>query len=143
MALRSQAVGVLIERRIALDNGGRNAMSVTAYGGVSDVALPHGLFLDGYAQIGIVGLRSRDGFADSAVRILRPVLHAGSTKLSVGGAISGGAQPHLARLDTGPELVAELPVAAKSVRVTVGWRERVAGNAAPGSGPSISIGFGF
>jgi hypothetical protein len=143
VALRGRAFGLLLERRIALDNGARNAMSVTAYGGVSDVVLPHGFVLDGYAQFGIVGLRSRDGFGDGAVRITRPILRWGAAKLSFGGIVSGGAQPGVARLDVGPELAADLPVAAMPVRVTVGWRQRVAGDAVPGSGPSVSIGFGF
>jgi hypothetical protein len=143
VALRGRAVGLLLERRIALDNGARNAMSVTAYGGVSEVALPHGFVLDGYAQFGVVGLRNRDGFGDGAVRITRPILLWHAAKLSLGGIVSGGAQPGVARLDSGPEMVVDLPVAAKPVRVTVGWRQRVAGNAVPGSGPSVTIGFGF
>jgi hypothetical protein len=143
VGLRGRQVGVLLERRIALDHGARNAMSLTVYGGISDVALPHGLRMDGYVQFGLVGARSRDGFGDGALRVVRPLAKSGTFKLSVGGAVSGGAQPGVKRVDVGPELVGDILVAGRSVRLTVGWRERVAGNAAPGSGPSLGLGFGF
>jgi hypothetical protein len=143
LALRSRSIGILLERRVALDRGARNAMSITAYGGVSDFALPHGFLFDGYAQFGIVGIRSRDRFADGAIRILYPMMKSDVMKLSAGGSISGGFQPGISRLDVGPEMVADLPIAKTPVRMSVGWRQRIAGNAAPGSGPSISVGFGF
>lgn len=41
--------------------------------GVGDVALPHGFRLEAYGQAGIVGARRRDGFADGAIVIDRPV----------------------------------------------------------------------
>jgi hypothetical protein len=143
VAIRGRSVGILIERRIALDKGARNVMSATAYGGISDVALPHGFVLDGYTQFGIVGLHSRDMFGDGAARILRPFFRSDVAKLSIGSSISGGFQPGVSRVDIGPELIADLPVVATPVRLSVGWRQRVAGNAAPGSGLSISVGFGF
>jgi phenylpyruvate tautomerase PptA (4-oxalocrotonate tautomerase family) len=143
VALRGRSVGILLERRIALDRDARNAMSITAYGGVSDIALPHGFALDGYAQLGIVGARSRDRFGDGAVRILHPMIRSDAMKLSAGASLSGGFQPGISRVDIGPEVVADLPIATTPVRMSVGWRQRVAGNAAPGSGPSISVGFGF
>jgi hypothetical protein len=143
VGIRGKFAGILVERRIALDGGARNAMSVTAYGGVSNVALPFDLKLDGYAQAGVVGARSRDAFADGAVRVVHALTEVQGLKFSAGGSMSGGAQPGVARLDVGPELVADLTVGTKSIRVAAGWRERVAGRAAPGSGPSVSIGFGF
>ncbi|CAN5211081.1 hypothetical protein BH09PSE3_BH09PSE3_02660 [soil metagenome] len=143
VGIRGHRIGILLERRIALDRGARNAMALTAYGGVSDVALPYGLRLDGYAQAGIVGVHSRDRFADGGLSIVRPVFRSGKTSLSVGGAVSGGGQPGVARGDIGPEMVGVLPLGGRAVRITAGWRERVAGRAAPGSGPSLSIGFGF
>jgi hypothetical protein len=143
VGLRGRQLGILVERRIALDHGARNAMSVTAYGGVSDVVLPYGLRLEGYAQLGVVGARSRNGFADGAVSIAHQVVQTGSARLSIGGAISGGVQPGVSRVDIGPELVGSIPISGKPVRVTAGWRQRVAGQAAPGSGPSLTIGFGF
>ncbi|MDB5699999.1 MAG: hypothetical protein JWL66_198 [Sphingomonadales bacterium] len=143
VGLRGRSVGILVERRVALDRGGRNAMSVTAYGGLYDVVLPEDFSLSGYVQFGVVGARRRDRFVDGAVRVIHPLAGAGGVKISAGAAISGGAQPGVLRGDIGPELIADVPVGARHVRITAGWRERVAGRAAPGSGPSVTTGFDF
>ncbi|WP_293880275.1 hypothetical protein [Sphingomonas sp.] len=143
VGIRGRAVGILLERRIALDDGARNAMSVTAYGGFNDVVLPHGLRAEGYGQIGIVGARRRDAFADGAVRIVHPLSGAGTTRLAVGAALSGGAQPGVTRVDVGPELIGIVSADQRPVRITAGWRQRIAGNAAPGSGPALSVDIGF
>jgi hypothetical protein len=143
IGVRGRLVGILLERRIALDRGARNAMSITGYGGVSDVRLPYDLRLEGYAQFGVVGARNRDGFVDGAFGIAHRLARLGRAELYGGAGLSGGAQPGVARVDIGPELIGKVPIAGETMRLTLGWRERVAGNAAPGSGPSLSIGFGF
>lgn len=143
IALRGKNVGVIVEQRFALDKGGTDAPSLTVYGGVSEVPIVAGLRLDGYAQAGVVGLKRPAGFIDGAVRLERTILEDGASRLSGGVALSGGAQPGLSRLDVGPQLVARLPVAGTAVRVTAEWRQRIAGNAAPGSGPAVTVGFDF
>lgn len=140
IALRHRNLGLLLERRIALDRGGRNDFSVTAYGGVSEIALWHGMRLDGYAQAGIVG---SDGFADGAVRIERTVATIGKARISAGGGAWSGIQPGVERIDVGPQIVAQVPVKGSNIRVSAEWRERVAGHAAPRSGPSLTIGMDF
>jgi hypothetical protein len=140
VALRRGPFGVFAERRIAFDSGGRNDWSVTAVAGVSDVRLPLGLRLDGYAQAGIVG---RDGFADGALRVERTVLGAGGNRLSVGAGTWGSVQPGVARLDVGPQIVAHTALASRAFRVSAEWRQRIAGNAAPGSGPAVTFGADF
>lgn len=140
VALRHRNVGLLLERRIALDDGGRNDFSVTAYGGVSEIPLDYGIRLDGYAQAGIVG---SDGFADGAVRIERTIATVGKARVSAGAGAWGGIQPGARRVDVGPQIVAQIPVEGNTVRISAEWRERVAGDAAPRSGPSLSIGVDF
>jgi hypothetical protein len=140
VALRHRNVGLLIERRVALDSGGRNDFSITAYGGVSEVALGHGVRLDGYAQAGMVG---SDAFADGAVRVERTLATIGVARISAGGGAWGGIQPGTKRIDVGPQIVAQMPVNGSNVRISAEWRERVAGNAAPRSGPSLTIGVDF
>jgi hypothetical protein len=140
VALRRGPFAVLAERRVALDSGGRNDWSVTAVAGVSDVRLPLDLRLDGYAQAGIVG---RDGFAYGALRVERAVLGAGNSRLSVGAGTWGSIQPGVARLDVGPQIVARTMLAGRAMRVSAEWRQRVAGNAAPGSGPVVTLGADF
>lgn len=140
IALRQGPIALLAERRIALDSGGRNDWSVTAVAGVSDVPLPLGVRLDGYAQAGIVG---RDGFADGALRLERMVLSNGSERLAVGAGSWGSVQPGLARLDVGPQIVARTALAGRAIRLSAEWRQRIAGNAAPGSGPVVTLGADF
>jgi hypothetical protein len=139
---RKGPFGVIVEERFSLDAGGGARPSVTVFGGVSDLSIRGKLRLDGYAQAGIVGLNNRTGFADGAVRVEHPV--AGRTvKLSIGAGAWGGAQPGLARLDVGPQLVARVPVLGGTLRIAGEYRFRVAGNADPGSGPALSIGADF
>ncbi len=135
--------GLLLERRIGIDRGGRDAMSLTAYAGVSEVALPARFRLDAYAQAGFVGLKARDGFIDGALRAERSLFESGRAPLSFGAGIWGGAQPGVSRIDAGPQIVARLPIGKTSFRASAEWRQRVAGNASPDSGPSATIGFDF
>lgn len=130
-------VDLLAERRQALGREGRSAFSITAQGGRS-LALPGGLRLDAYAQAGIVGLRSRDAFVDGAARLAAPV-----GAVEIGAAAWGGAQPGISRLDAGPTLSWRLPVRGVALRVAADWRFRIAGDAAPGSGPALTLAADF
>jgi hypothetical protein len=143
IALRGRNVGLIAEQRFSLDKGGRNAPAVFAYGGVSDVVLPAGLKLDGYAQAGVVGVKAPAAFIDGAIRVERTVLKTNKSNLAIGAGAWGGAQPGVSRLDVGPQVVAHLSVADTSLRVSAEWRQRVAGTAAPASGPSVTVGFDF
>lgn len=60
-----------------------------------------------------------------------------------GFAVSGGVQPSLSRLDIGPQLSVRFPLGHGHARVAVEWRERVAGNARPASGPAIMLASDF
>jgi hypothetical protein len=128
---------ILAERRQALGGGGRSAFALAVYGG-GGRALPRGLRLDAYGQAGIVGARRRDLFVDGAIRIAAPV---GPVEVGVGA--RGAAQPGAARLDAGPGLAWRLPLRGANVRIEADWRFRVAGAAAPGSGPALTLATDF
>lgn len=136
-------VTLLVERRVGLDRGGRDAWAAGAYGGVYGVRLGGGFELDGYAQAGVVGLQRRDGFIDGALRAEREVARSGRLRIGIGAGAWGGAQPGASRLDVGPQIVAHLPVGSGGARLALEWRERVAGDARPGSGPALSLGADF
>jgi hypothetical protein len=136
---RELPVSVLAERRQALAGEGRNAFALTLYGGVSERPLGGRLRLDAYAQAGVVGLRSRDLFADGSARLSLPV--GGGLKL--GGGMWGAAQPGVARFDLGPQASLPLPGASGRASLALDWRFRAAGNARPGSGPSLTLSTGF
>ncbi len=140
LAVRRGAVTVIVDRRFALDRGGRNDWSVTAIAGVADVPLPLGARLDAYAQAGIVG---RDGFADGAASVARRILATQRGALSLAAGSWASIQPGIARLDVGPQLVARIAPSGYALRVTAEWRQRVAGDAAPGSGPVVTLGADF
>ncbi len=143
VALRGRNLGIIAEQRVALDKGGRDAPAVFAYGGVYDVKLPGALKLDGYAQAGVVGVKSPAAFVDGGISVARTVLRADKVTLSAGAGLWGGAQPGVSRIDIGPQVVARIAVAENSLRVSAEWRQRVAGSAGPASGPSVTVGFDF
>lgn len=142
---RAVPVRVSVERRIALDRGGRDAFAALAAGGVDNKPLPGGLRLDGYAQAGVVGARRRDLFADGGARAGRPfsLSPGGRASLTVGGGLWGAAQPHVSRVDVGPSAALRLPIGNSGIVAAADWRFRIAGNARPGSGPALTIGVDF
>lgn len=130
-------VHLLVERRQALGREGRSAFSATLYGGVSEVAAGP-LRLDAYAQAGVVGAKSRDLFADGSARLGLPVGRA-----RIGAGAWAAAQPHVARLDVGPQASLHVPVAGTNVVVAADWRFRIAGDAVPSSGPTLTLATDF
>ena len=137
--LRTVPVRLLTERRQALWRDGRSAFAVMAHGGVSEQPVIGPVRLDAYAQAGIVGLRSRDGFVDGALRLGVPV----SDDFKVGLGAWGAAQPGAARLDLGPQASYRLPVLGGGINASLEWRVRVAGDARPGSGPALTLSTDF
>lgn len=136
----SLPVNVAVERRIALGAGARDAMAVMAVGGFGPTPVALGMEAQAYAQAGIVGFRHRDAFIDGKLSLLAPVQ---KTALRVGAAISGGAQPGVERLDIGPEMQVRLPLQPVAARLSIEWRERIAGRAAPASGLALTLGADF
>jgi hypothetical protein len=130
-------VHILSERRQALGEEGRSAFALTLYGGVSR-PLPHRLRLDAFGQAGVVGIRAGDLFADGSVRIAAPV-----GPIELGGALRGAAQPGAARLDAGPELSVHIRAGPAGLRLSADWRFRIAGDAAPDSGPALTLAADF
>lgn len=132
--LRRWPLHLLAERRQTLGDEGRSAMSITAYGGVSNVKA--GPFrIDAYGQGGVVGARSRDLFADGAAKIS---LLAGPLKAGAG--IWAAAQPGVSRVDVGPQASIRLPA---NVTLAADWRFKVAGDATPASGPTLTLSTDF
>lgn len=132
--LRSIPVWINAERRIQLGRygGGRDAFALFAESGIYDRPMPWDFTLDGYVQAGIVGFRSRDLFADGGVTLTRPAYR----QFSAGFGVWGGVQPGLYRIDAGPRVSMKV---RRNVRVHLDWRQRVAGNAQPGSGPVLTL----
>jgi hypothetical protein len=136
-------VRAAIEQRVAIEDGAAEGTALSLVGGIDDVGLAGGFRLSGYGQAGVIGLRRRAGFVDGAASVTRPVAAWGDTELLLGAGIWGAAQPGLSRLDIGPRAELRLPIASERVRLGLEWRERIAGNARPGSGPALTLGADF
>lgn len=130
------------EYRIALDGGkGGPATGIIAGTGPAPIAL--GFDLETYAQAGVIRRRRTEPFAEGAARLSRPVVKLAGIKFDLGVGGWGGAQRGVQRVDVGPSVGARAPLAGKSLRLSLEWRQRVAGHARPGSGPVLAIGSDF
>ena len=133
MPLQSLPVWFTLERRQSLSQySGRNAFALFAEGGVYQRQLPWEFSLDAYLQGGVVGFSRPEAFIDGGVSAVRPVYR----QFSVGLGSWGGAQPGVYRVDVGPRVSMKL---RQNMRVHLDWRQRLAGNAQPGSGPAITL----
>lgn len=129
---------ITVERRQAIGKfgTGRSDFALFAEGGLYQQRLGWNLTLDGYAQAGVVGIQSRDFFADGGLAVSRPVWG----RFSAGLGVWGGYQPGLYRVDAGPRVSMRV---RPNVSVHLDWRQRVAGNAEPASGPAVTLGANF
>lgn len=105
--------------------------------------LPLGFRAEAYAQAGWVGGKGSTAFADGQARIEKPLLSTGRLELRAGAGAWGGAQRGAQRLDVGPTATLAVPLGGASGRVSADWRFRVAGDAAPDSGPALTLSAGF
>lgn len=138
---RAIPVSIAAERRVALGTGGRNANAVMVVGGFGPAQVGESPVLaEAYAQAGMVGFNRRDTFIDGKLSLLSPVAGA---PVRIGGALSGGAQPGVERIDIGPEIQLRLPLPRLAARINMEWRERIAGRAAPASGLAITLAADF
>jgi hypothetical protein len=94
--------------------------------------LPWRFSMDSYLQGGIVGARKRDLFIDGGLAVTRPVY----SRFSAGFGIWGAAQPGLYRVDAGPRITLRV---RRNLKVHFDWRQRLKGNARPGSGPAVTL----
>ncbi|WP_448660192.1 hypothetical protein ACPVPU_06695 [Sphingomonas sp. CJ99] len=131
-------VTLIAEQRMAVDGVGA-ATGAAAVAGIGPQPVGGGLSIEAYGQAGAVMRDRLEPYADGAARALHPV----GTTVAMGGGIWGGIQRDAARLDIGPSAVATVRLGNQPVRVALDWRQRVAGDAAPDSGPALTIGLDF
>lgn len=134
---RAIPVALNVERRQRLGRfGGRSDFAAFAEGGLYQLPVGLGLDLDGYAQAGMVGIKNGDWFADGSLALTRSVWR----NIAVGGGLWAGGQSSgadtLYRVDAGPRLTYAV---RRNVRLHVDYRQRVAGDALPRSGPALTI----
>ena len=135
---RAIPVALNLERRQRLGRfGGRSDFAAFAEGGLYQLPVALGFDLDAYAQAGVVGVKRSDWFADGAMTLTRPIWRGLSGGL---GMWAGGQSNHpggvIYRLDGGPRLTYQL---RRNVRLHADYRQRIAGDALPRSGPALTI----
>lgn len=132
--VRGIPVWLTAERRQKLGRygGGRNAFALFLEGGVYQRPMPWRFSLDAYLQGGVVGFRHRDEFIDGGLTLTRPIFR----QFSGGFGVWGAAQPGVYRLDAGPRVTMKV---RNNVRVHLDWRQKLAGDAEPGSGPAVTL----
>ena len=91
----------------------------------------------------MVQTRRRVGFHEAGVRLSRALGQEGGGGLELGAGLWAAGQDETHRLDLGPSLSVPLAIADRQVRLQLDWRQRVAGNAGPGSGPALTLATGF
>lgn len=106
-------------------------------------SLPLGLRGEAYGQAGWVGGKGHTLFVDGQARLEKPIVNLGKFELRAGAGAWGGAQKGASRLDLGPTATLGVPLGPVNGRVSADWRFRVSGNAAPGSGPALTLSAGF
>jgi hypothetical protein len=119
-------------QRVGQYGEGRNAFALFLEGGLYQRPLPWRFALDTYLEGGVVGAKSRDLFVDGGLTVTRHLFR----QFSGGFGLWGGAQPGVSRLDAGPRLTIGV---RKNMKVHLDWRQKLVGNAQPGSGPALTL----
>lgn len=111
---------------------------------IAPIALPGGASAEIYAQAGYVTGDVATGFVDGQARITRRLVGADTYTLAAGGGVWGGAQEGASRLDIGPTASVTFRLGEEGFgRLSADYRFRVAGDAAPSSGPALTLSAGF
>lgn len=129
-------VRLIAERRFGLD-GNPGGTGLGAIAGIDGEW--RGFRLEAYGQAGAVLRRRADPYADGAARGTRTVEAGGPVRLGLGAGAWGAAQRDAQRLDIGPSAT----LAVRNLRFALDWRQRVAGEARPGSGLALTLGADF
>jgi len=124
------------EHRFGLDGtkGGPGIGAITGHDGT----IGRGFRLESYGQAGAIRRARTEPYADGAVRVTRAVI---AGRLALGGGAWGAVQRDAARLDLGPSATLALPFG--NARLALDWRQRVVGDARPGSGLALTLGSDF
>ena len=134
---------LVAEERIAIDGGG-SGPALWAWSAASARSRSRSVFrLEAYGQAGVIRRTDAEAYADGALRVAHPIAKIGAARIDLGAGAWGGAQRGAARLDVGPSVAVTVSLAKHPVRLTLDWRERVAGSARPGSGPALTLGTDF
>lgn len=124
--------------------GTRVRPAVMAVSQLPAQSLPAGFRLEAYGGAGYVGGEGATAFADGQASLTREIasfdgISSGRARFSLGAGAWGGAQEDASRVDVGPTVRLDLTIGEVPARLSVDWRERVGGDAAPDSGVAATL----
>jgi len=141
-----QNLSVAAEYRRRADGTG-TAIAYAAGG--TQAKLPAGFTLAAYGQAGLYrqdGTRAEAStrvFADAQITATRPLAEIGGLALEAGAGSWAGGTDKTRRLDIGPRLSASAPLGDTRITLAADYRLRIAGNAEPANGPTLTLSAGF
>lgn len=99
---------------------------------------------EAYGQAGYVAGTYATAFGDGQARLDKGLVRLGNVEARLGAGVWAGAQKGAWRVDAGPSAMITLPLNSKMFgRLALDWRQRMAGDAQPGSGPALTLSAGF
>ncbi|WNO54279.1 hypothetical protein [Stakelama saccharophila] len=138
----SLPVALVAQQRLGLD-GQEGGPELSVIGGNGPTPVAPDLDLETYGQAGAVFRDRTDYYAAGAVRLSHPVAEIENRAVRVGIGSWISTQRGATRIDIGPTAIIRLPVEGAGVRLSLDWRQRMAGDARPGSGPALTLGADF
>jgi len=111
---------------------------------IAPISMPLDFRLEAYGSAGYVGGRGATAFADGQVAMTRELVRFNGPssqpiRFTLGAGAWGGVQEDARRIDVGPTMRVDLSVGDVPARLSVDWREQVAGDAAPSSGVAATL----
>ena len=146
------SIPIVLQAEARLQNDGtasRLRPAVQAISQFPPISLPLGLRGEAYAAGGYVGGRGATPFYDAAGVVDHHLFGIGQSgtgghaDVRIGAGAWAGGQKGVGRVDVGPRASVSFRVRRIGVRAAVDYRARVAGHAAPGSGPALTLSAGF
>lgn len=139
LPLRLAVEGRVTQTRLGTEmRGGAYAVSE-----LPPVQLPGEITGEAYVQAGYVTGDFATPFVDGQARLSRQLAQSGDFRLAAGGGAWGGAQEGAARFDIGPTASVSFALGEAQFRLSADYRFRMAGDAAPDSGPALTLATGF
>ncbi|MBB3033492.1 hypothetical protein [Alteriqipengyuania lutimaris] len=111
--------------------------------GLARQKLMPGVEGEAYLQAGYVGGDFATGFVDGKATLETPLIKREAGRVAVGAGAWGGAQRDASRFDIGPTASVSLATGRVSLRGSIDYRFRVAGDAVPGDGLAVTLAASF
>lgn len=139
--LPEMPVRMIAERRFGID-GQAGGPAIGLVAGVASRSAAS-LEVEAYGQVGMIWRDKAEGYGDGFLRVAQPVLDISPGQLDLGLGAWAAAQRDAHRIDIGPSVGARIPAGNRTLRASIDWRERVTGDARPGSGPALTLAADF